>query len=222
MISIFADTLHSSKTRKLLASRLFWIFLAILSASFVLCAHFVFSELLFMRPCARCVVIRFWFCVLAFGFLLCAINPLKTRKYGAIVAFLAAIFGALESWELALMYAKISTNDPFIAMRGCGPIPHFPLGMRLDLLFPVIFSPTGECGMDFPFMPPNTDLHAIQAFFIKLYSQNWYLIPQIKFLNMAQATFFVFCGFGLYLIYAALCVIAPKIPRKNKTAAVFD
>lgn len=74
----------------------------------------------------------------------------------------------------------------------------FPLNLLLDKLS--LFKPTGECGFNAPQPQFNASLDAIQRFFVDLYSDGWYLIPNIKFMDMATCSLIIFGCFLLILM----------------------
>ena len=79
-------------------------------------------------------------------------------------------------------------------VQGCLIQPRYPFNLPLHEWAFDWFLPTGDCGYDNPVVPDGAALDALQRYFIDIYSDGWYLVPSIKFMNMAQCTLL---GFGV-------------------------
>jgi disulfide bond formation protein DsbB len=169
-----------------------WLLLAFFAGFLVVFAHAVFQKWLFMEPCEQCVYIRFAFVVVAIGALVIALKPssLVISLTGIALSFYGAIYGLLCSLKLAKIHAAMHSEamDALFGLEGCSTNVHYPLGLPLDSWFPEWFAATGECGIDTPVVPTNAVLNAFQSYWIDLYNAagGWYLIPPLKWLNMAE------------------------------------
>lgn len=200
------DTLVSWQEKRFL-----WIIMAIAMGGLVIVAHSFFQVYLYMKPCEQCVYIRFAMLVMATGGIIAAINPkvIVLKVIGIIFSFYGAITGLLYSIKLnGIHHAAHSDDlDALFGVQGCSAEPTFPFGLPLDKWMPDMFKPTGDCGYDAPYVPDGVSLSGIQEWFVQLYqsSDGWYLIPPLKFMNMAQA-----CGlaFGLCLVILVIMLLA--------------
>ncbi|CAM4039847.1 protein-disulfide oxidoreductase DsbI [Campylobacter armoricus] len=182
-----------------------WVLMIVVTAGLTFIAHFLFQEYLFMEPCEQCVYIRFAMLVMAFGGILALINPKND-----ILKIFAYTFGFWGIWLgieycilLNTIHEVVHSENPFGGVDGCREIPLYPFNLALHEWLPGWFLPTGECGMDTPVVPEEAygTLNAFQKFFVGtppdledgLYSNGWYLIPSIKFMNMAIACLIAFC-----------------------------
>ena len=77
------------------------------------------------------------------------------------------------------------------------------------------FLPTGDCGYDNPVVPDGAALDALQRYFIDIYSDGWYLVPFIKFMNMAQCTLLGFGVCFIVLVAMLACYIITKFKPKK-------
>ncbi|MDR0250719.1 MAG: protein-disulfide oxidoreductase DsbI [Burkholderiales bacterium] len=188
--------------------RFLWILMAAAMGGMVFLAHAFFQVYLYMPPCEQCVYIRFAMLVMMAGGLIAAINPknIVLKLMGCVAAFYGSITGILYSLKLNKIHHAI--HDPagdFFGVQGCSMEPSFPFELPLAKWAPEWFSPTGDCGYDAPIVPGNVTLDGVQQWFVNMYtaSEGWYLIPSLKFMNMAQACFM---AFGMIL--AAIIIMA--------------
>ena len=210
------DTLVDWQERRLL-----WIVMAIAMGALVVVAHSFFQVYLYMKPCEQCVYIRFAMLVMAAGGIIAAINPkvLVLKVIGVVFALYGAVTGLQYSIKLnGIHHAAHSDDlDALFGVQGCSAEPSFPFGLPLDKWMPDMFRPTGDCGYDAPYVPDGTVLSSIQEWWVSLYTaaDGWYLIPPVKFMNMAQA-----CGlaFGICLIVFIIMIAAwgIKLARGGK------
>ncbi|CRY54849.1 MULTISPECIES: protein-disulfide oxidoreductase DsbI [Yersinia] len=189
--------------------RFLWLLMAVAMGGLVIVAHSFFQIYLYMNPCEQCVYIRFAMLVMVFGSLIALINPknLMLKLVGVIACFYGAIIGLLYSIKLnGIHHAVHGADDALFGVQGCSTDPHFPLGLPLAKWSPEWFKPTGDCGYDAPVVPFDASLDDIQKWFIDMYVQadGWYLIPSIRFMNMAQACAL---AFALCLIILIIMVI---------------
>ncbi|MCL2310340.1 MAG: protein-disulfide oxidoreductase DsbI [Proteobacteria bacterium] len=173
-----------------------WILMAIVMAGLVLVSHVFFQNLLFMAPCEHCVYIRFLMLTVAAGGLIVAISPknIPLKLLGAATAFYGSTVGIINSIKLNKIHHAAHDPENFFGVQGCSMEPHFPFGLPLAQWAPEWFKPTGDCGFDAPIVPAGAALSGVQQWFVNLYtaSDGWYLIPPLKFINMAQACFLAF------------------------------
>lgn len=170
-----------------------WILLAGIGLGLELAAYSIFQKWLFMRPCELCVYMRFAMACLVIGGLVGAIHPkilvLKLAAYGV------AVYGAAKGIGYSLTLIRIgraySSDDPF-GVEGCSTTPAFPFHLPLHEWFPNVFLPTGDCGIDYPIVPPGAVLSPLQKYLTDLYSDGWYLIPSCHFMNMGQSMLLFF------------------------------
>ena len=189
-----------------------WLILAFFAVFLVVFAHAVFQKWLFMEPCEQCVYIRFAFVVVAIGALVVALKPssLVISLTGIALAFYGAIYGLLCSVKLAKIHTAMHSEDmdAIFGLEGCSTNVHYPLGLPLDSWFPEWFAATGECGIDTPVVPANAVLNAFQSYWIDLYNAagGWYLVPPLKWLNMAEC-----CAVFSVLFILLLFVLCLKL-----------
>lgn len=200
-------------------SRVPWIIMALIMVGLTFVAHFLFQEYLYMEPCEQCVYIRFAMLVIGFGGIVAAVDPKNDylKAFGYILAFWGIWLGIEYSVVLNHIHEVVHSENPFAGVDGCREIPIYPFNLPLHELAPGWFLPTGECGMDTPVIPQEAynSLNAFQKFFIGtppnfedgLYSNGWYLIPSMEFMNMAICCLlaFVVCLIvlgGMFISYA--------------------
>ncbi|MFQ6342096.1 protein-disulfide oxidoreductase DsbI [Campylobacter sp. VTCC 70190] len=193
-----------------------WLIMIVVTLGLTFVAHFLFQEYLYMEPCEQCVYIRFDMFVMALGGLIALINP--KNNVIKIFAYTLAFYGIWLGFEHCLtlnhIHEVVHSENPFGGVDGCREIPIYPFNLPLHEWFPSWFKPTGECGMDIPVVPESANLNAFQKFFIGtppnfedgLYSEGWYLIPSLKFMNMAICCFIAFLCcfivlFGMFMAY---------------------
>lgn len=169
--------------------------MVIISAGLVITSHSFFQNYLYMRPCQQCVYIRFAFLCMTLGGTLAGISPkniiLKLIAY--TLSFWGAILGIMYSLKLDKIHKAARGDDPF-GVQGCLIQPRYPFNLPLHEWAFDLFLPTRDCGYDNPVVPDGAALDALQRYFIDIYSDGWYLVPSIKFMNMAQCTLL---GFGV-------------------------
>ncbi len=173
--------------------RFLWLLMAFTGLVLELVAQLFFQNYLYMPPCEQCVYIRFsMFCMAIAGFV-AAINPkiLALKIFGYALAFYGIIKGIGFSIMLNAIHNSIHSGNIF-GMTGCSLVPTYPLNLPLHEWFPATFLPTGDCGYDYPVIPIGTELNALQSYLTNLYADGWYLIPSIKFMNMAEAMLICF------------------------------
>lgn len=180
-------------------SRWPWGIIACAMVVMVLIAHDVFQGWLHMLPCEQCVYIRFGNLVMALGCLMAMINPkaLVTKIAGYAVTLYGLVYTFGCALTLMRIHRAMHSNDPdaIFGMQGCSLEPHYPFGLPLDKWAPGWFAPTGDCGYDAPVVPDGAVLGELQRWLIEWYRsyEGWYLIPQWRFLNMAECCFLACC-----------------------------
>ena len=205
-----------------------WVLMIVVTIGLTFVAHFFFQEYLYMEPCEQCVYIRFDMLVMALGGLIVLINPkndiLKFLAYS--LAFLGIWLGVEHCLLLNHIHEVVHSENPFGGVDGCREIPLYPFNLPLHELAPEWFMPTGECGMDTPVVPESAydKLNSIQKFFVGtppefsdgLYSNGWYLIPSLEFMNMAISCLIAFlcCFVVLFLMFISYAL-------KNKKSFIF-
>ncbi len=183
-----------------------WAIIAVTMISMVLVAHYVFQNWLHMLPCEQCVYIRYGNLVVALGAIIALINPrsLWTKILAYTVSFYGLIYTAICSIKLINIHNAVHSDDPtaVFGMQGCSLEPIYPFRLPLAKLAPDWFQPTGDCGYDAPMVPDGVELSSLQAWFINLYQEydGWYLIPQWKFLNMAECCLIACAMVALFLV----------------------
>lgn len=188
-----------------------WIILSFTMIFLVFLGHFFFQNYLFMKPCEQCVYIRFMMIVL---FFVGIVSIFSTNNYTKIIvyalAFWACYLGINYSITLDKIHLAIASHNPFAKAPSCKMIPIFPFSLPLHEYFPELFKPTGLCGYDAPTVPKDVNISSLQEFFVGssegnfkngLYSNGWFLIPSIKFMNMANATLLCF-AFTFIVLFA--------------------
>lgn len=208
-----------------------WVLMASVGILLVCIAHYFFQHYLYMEPCEQCVYIRFAFFVMSLGGIIAAIAPknIVLKTIGYILAFYGVILGIGYCLTLDKIHEAVHSENPFGGVDGCREIPIYPFNLKLYELAPDWFLPTGECGMDNPVVPEEEyeKLDSIQQFFVGtydkeneelledgFYTQGWYLIPSLHFMNMAQACLIAF-GFAFLLLFI-MAISQVIITIKNK------
>ncbi len=197
-------------------SRVPWILLAAIGLCLDLAAYSIFQKWLFMRPCELCVYIRFAMACLVIGGLVGTIHP-KTLAL-KLVAYGVAVYGAAKGIAYSLALIRIGrayhSDDPF-GVEGCSTIPAFPFNLPLHEWSPHVFLPTGDCGIDYPIVPPGAVLSPLQKYLTDLYRDGWYLIPSCRFLNMGES---MLLFFSLMLLVLLTCLVSWMIIKvKNNS-----
>jgi disulfide bond formation protein DsbB len=189
--------------------RFLWLLMALAMGGLVLAGHAFFQNYLHMAPCEQCVYIRFAMLVIMAGGLIAAINPknIVLKLTGCVAAFYGAITGIMYSLTLDKIHRVVHDPESLFGVPGCSTEPRFPLDLPLAQWAPGWFKPTGDCGFDAPIVPAGVTLDGVQQWFINMYtaSEGWYLIPSLKFINMAQACFL---AFGIVLAFLLVMVFA--------------
>ncbi|EPU2572120.1 protein-disulfide oxidoreductase DsbI [Campylobacter jejuni] len=207
-----------------------WLILIIVTIGLTCIAHFLFQEYLFMEPCEQCVYIRFDMLVIAIGGMIALINPANNiiKIFSYSLAFYGIWLGLEHCLTLNHIHEVVHSENPFAGVDGCREIPIYPFNLPLHEWAPSWFLPTGECGMDTPVVPENAynHLNAFQKFFIGtppdfengLYSNGWYLIPSLKFMNMAICCLIAFlcCFIVLFAMF-----IAYVLDKNKPNAKIF-
>ncbi len=198
--------------------RFLWILMAVAMGGLVLVAHSFFQLYLYMAPCEQCVYIRFAMLVMMAGGLIAAINPKNVvlKLIGCAAAFYGAITGMMYSIKLNKIHHAVHDPEGLFGVQGCSTEPNFPFGLPLAKWSPEWFKPTGDCGYDAPIVPDGVTLDGVQQWFISMYtsSEGWYLIPSLKFMNMAQACFLAF-GLVFVVLVMMAVVWGMKVARKT-------
>ena len=212
------DTLVDWQERRLL-----WIVLIIAMLALVFVAHSFFQVYLYMKPCEQCVYIRFAFLAIALGGVIAIINPKNVilKIIGVIFGLYGCITGLQYSIKLNGIHhaAHSDSLDGLFGVQGCSAVPTFPFNLPLDKWMPDMFNPTGDCGYDAPYVPDGEVLSSFQQWWVDLYSaaDGWYLLPTMKFMNMAQACALAF-AVVLIIFVIMLAAWAIKLMRQSKAA----
>lgn len=187
-------------------SRWPWGIIAFAMVAMVLLAHYLFQEWMHMLPCEQCVYIRYGNLAMALGCVIAMINPkaLWTKIVGYVVSIYGLVYTFMCSWKLMGIHAAVHSDDPeaMFGMQGCSTEPHFPFGLPLEKWAPDWFQPTGDCGYDAPVVADGVVLGDLQRAVIEFYQSydGWYLIPQFKFMNMAECCFLACIVAAVFLI----------------------
>lgn len=199
-----------------------WAIMTVTMIGLVLVAHFLFQEWLHMAPCEQCVYIRYGNLVMALGGIVAMIDPRKlwTKICGYAIATYGLIYTVICSLKLIRIHSAVHSEDAdgMFGVQGCSAEPSFPFGLPLEKIAPNWFQPTGDCGYDSPMPPEGISLSSIQQYLVDLYqsSDGWYLIPQWKFMNMAECCLLacVVCGVILGSMFFAF-VVQEKSKRSS-------
>ncbi len=183
-----------------------WGIIAFAMIAMVLLAHYVFQEWMHMLPCEQCVYIRYGNLVMALGCLIAMIDP--KALWAKLVGYALNIYGLIYTVMCSLKLIKIHTAvhsddlDAMFGMQGCSMEPNFPFGLPLEKWAPGWFQPTGDCGYDAPVVPDGAVLDSLQRWVIEFYQSydGWYLIPQYKFMNMAECCLLACIVVAIFLI----------------------
>ena len=193
-----------------------WVLIIALSCSLVLVAHYVFQVWLHMKPCEQCVYIRFALLVIALGALIACIAPrnLWVKLAAAAVSLCGCVYGAMCSLRLNRIHQAVRSDslDDLFGIQGCSTEPHYPFGLPLEKWAPDWFMPTGDCGYDLAVVPDGMKLSAMQEWLIGLYnsSDGWYLVPSLKFMNMAQCCLLAFIVAALMVLVLACAALRAR------------
>jgi len=207
-----------SRLHALSVRRLPWIVIAFLAFLSLLIAHGVFQKWLFMAPCEQCVLIRFAFLLTGLGAMLVAIAPthLACHLPGLALSFYGLADALTRSLELSRVHTAMHSDsvDAIFGLQGCSGQVHYPFGLPLDRWFADWFAATGECGLDAPIIPAGVKLEGLQAALVNLYTaaDGWYLIPSIKWLNMADCCAIFACLLATFLTALGLGLFCEKNP----------
>ena len=201
-----------NKLTSLQEGRLLWVLMAVVTLGLTCVAHYFFQDYLYMQPCEQCVYIRYAMIVMAIGGILAAAYPHQiTRIIGYILGFYGCLIGFNFCITLNEIHEAVHSANAFGGVEGCREIPVYPFALPLHEIAPNWFLPTGECGLDNPIVPEDAyaTLSSFQQFFVGteagdfedgFYSNGWYLIPSLKFMNMAIACLLCFvCCFAALL-----------------------
>lgn len=169
--------------------RLFWFCISVFCFSLLLISHFVLEKYLFMPPCEQCVYIRFSIAMIAVGSFVATFKIFFSSFFGYILGFGGIIYGFISALKLNSIYKAIKELNSF-GITPCKMEPDFLFGLKLHQFD--FFRPKGDCGFDMPVVPLNVNLSPLQSFFIDLYKDGWYLIPNLKFINLAEACIVIF------------------------------
>lgn len=196
--------------------RKIWLFVFGICIFSLALSHFFFQNYLGMRPCEFCVYIRFDMLMIAFGALFGFFSFFKFRlkilAFG--FCFYGVIFGFLHAIKLHKIHTATLSGDAFSGLSGCKTFPKFPLNLALHEYFPSLFLPTGLCGLDAS--TPDINANGVQEFFIKLYSQGWYLIPSHQVITMAE------CVLGIFIVFLGIFIFNFfHFFKQNKVDAIF-
>lgn len=180
------------------APRVLWFCIFFFCTFSVIIAHLFFQIYLFMPPCEQCVYLRLFMLVVAFGAFLGFLNPKLGVVAYAICAY-AIIFGSKSALHLNAIHNALQSGNSF-GLKPCKSIPDFPFGLKLDELYPSLFKPIGECGLDAPIVPKDAILSPLQAWFVDFYSHGWFVLPKFEFINMGLACFIIFILLSIILL----------------------
>ncbi len=106
--------------------------------------------------------------------------------------------------------SAIKNSDDIFGVAGCDIVMKFPFGIEFDKLFAPLFAPTGDCGDDAPVVPRGEVLSDLQAYFVDLYQNGWYLVPKYQLIDMAQGSLIIFALIAIF----ALCGIVLRMILK--------
>lgn len=149
------------------------------------------------------------------GGTLAGISPkniiLKLIAYA--LSFWGAILGIMYSLKLDKIHKAARGDDPF-GVQGCLIQPRYPFNLPLHEWALIGFCQQGIadmiilwCLMALRLMPCNAIL--------QIYSDGWYLVPSIKFMNMAQCTLLGFGVCFIVLVAMLACYIITKFKPKK-------
>ena len=194
-----------------------WLLMSFVTIGLTCVAHYFFQDYLYMQACEQCVYIRYAMLVMGFGGLVAFAFP--RAPWAKIIGYSLGAYGCIIGIDFCLTLDKIHTaihdEDAFGGVAGCREIPIFPFDLHLYKWAPEWFLPTGDCGLDQPVVPADkvASLSAFQQFFTGteaegwedgFYSQGWYLIPSMHFMNMAIACLLCFVSCAVALAVMAI------------------
>lgn len=221
-----------SLINRLQQGRFLWILMAVVTLGLTAVAHYFFQDYLFMQPCEQCVYIRFAMITMAIGGILAAVYPSNaTRIIGYILGFYGCLIGIGFCLKLDAIHHAVHAANAFGGVEGCRQIPVFPFALPLHEWSEGWFLPTGDCGLDNPLVPEDeyANLSAIQQFFVGteagdfedgFYSNGWYLIPSLEFMNMAIACLLCFVCCLLALLVMFIGFVSDECKHAKTGAAV--
>ncbi len=199
--------------------RVLWILLFVVGLALEQVAYQIFQKWLYMRPCEQCVYIRFSMVCLMIAGIVGAINAKNLVL--KVIAYIIAIYGTVKGIGFSLKLIKIGeafrSGDPF-GVQGCSSTPSFPFGLPLHEWFPSTFLPTGDCGVDYPIVPPDAELSPLQKYLTDAYADGWYLIPSKHFMNMEQSTLLAFGTTMLALLVCLVSWIIVEVKKRHQSA----
>ena len=201
-----------------------WLLIAALCCVLLFIAHGVFQVWLYMKPCEQCVYIRFAFLVIALGALAVCIAPksIWVKLAGSAACLYGCVYGAMCAVRLSRIHHAVHSDslEDLFGMQGCSSEPHYPFGLPLEKWAPDWFLPTGDCGYDLAVVPDGVQLSAIQQWLINLYnsSDSWYLIPSLKFMNMAECCLLAFAVASVMVIALAGASVWTRAGRRRRAA----
>lgn len=141
-----------------------------------------------MRPCEKCVYIRFAvFCILVFSLLALV---LRQRKWAWEIGYIGtAISAGFGMWNGFLLLTSEGVNNCSVHEASAA----FPSWLPMDKILPALFKVTGVCGDTAPFAY-GKHLTSIQKYFIDQYlaADGWYLVPSMKFGSVAGCSIVFF------------------------------
>lgn len=178
--------------------RLFWFSISLFCAALLLASHFVLEKYLFMQPCEQCVYIRFAIAVIAIGAFVATFKIFFSSFFGYILSGFGIVYGIISALKLNSIYKSIKELNSF-GITPCKMEPDFVFGLKLQQFD--FFRPKADCGFDMPVVPLNANLSPLQSFFIDLYKDGWYLIPNLKFINLAEACIAIFIALSAILVF---------------------
>lgn len=203
-------------------SRWPWGIIAFAMVAMVLLAHYLFQDWMHMLPCEQCVYIRYGNLAMALGCVIAMINPkaLWAKIVGYVVTIYGLIYTFMCSWKLMGIHEAVHSDDPtaMFGMQGCSTEPHFPFGLPLEKWAPSWFQPTGDCGYDAPVVADGVVLGDLQRAVIEFYQSydGWYLIPQFKFMNMAECCFLACIVAAVFLLAMLYGWVMRDFVKKNR------
>ncbi|MGX2971774.1 disulfide bond formation protein B [Helicobacter sp. T3_23-1059] len=156
-----------------------------------------------------------------------------SKILGFVLGFYGSVRGIFFAWVLLKIHRALNDFDMdssevdfsqenlfdlpnFFGLQGCSMQPSFDFGLPLDRWLPSVFAPTGDCGQDFALPPSDIALSYLQAYFVELYSQGWYLLPSAKFGSMAECCLLAFgVGFLIFCVAFVRALLARIFFYKN-------
>lgn len=189
--------------------RSIWLWMAALSILVLAFSHFILQGYLMMRPCEKCVYVRFAVLVCAIASLIRFFTPsrMKALGLGVDALFLAGCAYGIAN-AVALLDAE-ARNTCSLDALGI----EFPFGLPLHEWIPSLFAPKGICGESLPVVMDGQALDSLQSYLIGEYLQTggWYLIPSLKLGSVAGCSLFLFIAMA-----SAVVLIHLSSFRRNK------